>query len=313
MLRSFLVPFLTDPLEASFFVRALLGGSLAAVLCACVGTWVVLRGMAFLGEALAHGILPGVAVSVLLGFPPVAGAAVSAAVMAVGVRTLTKRTRLSNDTAIGILFVGMLALGIAIVSKSGSFAVDVTAMLFGDVLAIGPAALWLIGTALALAVAGLAVYHRGFTALAFDERKAFTLGLRPERASLALIALVALAVIASYQAIGTLLVTALLLAPPAAASLTRKSVVGIMALGSTIGIAAVVVGLYASWHLSIAAGPVIALAAVLSVAVASALRPVRRRRVSARPPAQSPSQSLAQSPAPAPAPAESAPSCPTHA
>ncbi|WP_271986348.1 zinc ABC transporter permease AztB [Pseudoclavibacter terrae] len=301
MLRSFLVPFLTDPLEASFFARALIGGSLAAVLCACVGTWVVLRGMAFLGEALAHGILPGVALSVLLGFPPVAGAAASAAVMAVGVRTLTKRTRLSNDTAIGILFVGMLALGIAIVSRSGSFAVDVTAMLFGDVLAIGPAELLLIGAALVLAVAGLAFFHRGFTALAFDERKAHTLGLRPERASLALIGLVALAVIASYQAVGTLLVTALLLAPPAAASLTRKSVVGIMAFGSAIGVAAVVVGLYASWHLSIAAGPAIALAAVLSVAVAALVRPARLRGARARTSSEST------------APAESVTSCPAHA
>lgn len=301
MLRSFLVSFFTDPLEASFFARALLGGCLAATLCACVGTWVVLRGMAFLGEALAHGILPGVAVSVLLGFPPVAGAAVSAAVMAVGVRTLTKRTHLSNDTAIGILFVGMLALGIAIVSKSGSFAVDVTAMLFGDVLAIGPAELCLIGAALALAIAGLAIFQRSFTALAFDERKAFTLGLRPGRASFALIALVALAVIASYQAIGTLLVTALLLAPPAAASLSRKSVVGIMALGSAIGSTCVAVGLYASWHLSIAAGPAVALAAVLSVAVASVLRPAGRRRATSHTSPQSA------------APAESDPSCPAHA
>ncbi len=297
MLRSFLVPFLTDPLEASFFARALLGGSLAAVLCACVGTWVVLRGMAFLGEALAHGILPGVAISVLLGLPPVAGASVSAAVMAVGVRTLTKRTRLSTDTAIGILFVGMLALGIAIVSRSGSFAVDVTAMLFGDVLAIGPGELWLIGAALALAAAGLTLCHRPFTALAFDERKAFTLGLRPERASLALIALVAVAVIASYQTIGTLLVTALLLAPPAAASLSRKSVVGIMALGSAIGIVSVVVGLYASWHLAIAAGPAVALTAVISVGVASVLRAPRSSRPLSR----------------TTAPAESDQSCPAHA
>lgn len=297
MLRSFPVPFLTDPLEASFFARALLGGSLAAVLCACVGTWVVLRGMAFLGEALAHGILPGVAVSVLLGLPPVAGASVSAAVMAVGVRTLTKRTRLSNDTAIGILFVGMLALGIAIVSRSGSFAVDVTAMLFGDVLAIGPGELWLIGAALAIAAAGLALCHRPFTALAFDERKAFTLGLRPERASLALIALVAVAVIASYQTIGTLLVTALLLAPPAAASLSRKSVVGIMALGSAIGVASVVVGLYASWHLAIAAGPAIALAAVISVGVASVLHAPQSSRPLLR----------------TTAPSESDQSCPAHA
>ncbi len=127
---------LTDPFSVDFMLRALGGGTLAAVLCAVVGTWVLVRGMAFLGEALAHGMLPGVAVATLTGIPAVLGAAVSAGVMVVGVGALRRRARLSYDTSIGLLFVGMLALGVIIVSSSRSFATDVTAILFGDVLAV---------------------------------------------------------------------------------------------------------------------------------------------------------------------------------
>ncbi|WP_261974850.1 metal ABC transporter permease, partial [Curtobacterium sp. B18] len=116
---------LTDPLSVDFMVRALVGGGLAAVLCAVVGTWVLVRGMAFLGEALSHGMLPGVAIASLTGFPVVLGAAVSAAVMVLGVGALRRRARLSYDTSIGLLFVGMLALGVIIVSSSRSFATDV--------------------------------------------------------------------------------------------------------------------------------------------------------------------------------------------
>ncbi|WP_163023919.1 metal ABC transporter permease, partial [Pseudomonas viridiflava] len=109
---------LTDPFSVDFMVRALVGGSLAAVLCAVVGTWVLVRGMAFLGEALSHGMLPGVAIATLTGIPPVLGAAVSAGVMVLGVGALRRRARLPYDTSIGLLFVGMLALGVIIVSSS---------------------------------------------------------------------------------------------------------------------------------------------------------------------------------------------------
>ncbi len=125
---------LLDPLTVSFVQRALLAGMLVSVLCGLVGTWVVLRGMAFMSEAISHGMLPGVAVAYLAGANLLVGAAASAVVMILGVAWVSKNSRLSEDTGIGLLFVGMLALGVVIVSRARSFAVDLTAFLFGDVL-----------------------------------------------------------------------------------------------------------------------------------------------------------------------------------
>lgn len=276
---------LLAPFETAFFGRALVGGVLAAAICAIAGTWVVARGMAFLGEALGHGMLPGVAVATLLGGSPLAGAAVSAALMAVGIGWLTRRARLRDDTAIGIAFVGMLALGVVFVSHSASFATDATAILFGDVLAIQHGDLLALGIGLAATAALALALHRPILALAFDERIAATLGLRPGLARIGLVALVTIAVVASYQAVGTLLVVALLVAPPAAAAVWSRSILGTMAGGAGVGALAVAVGLIASWHLGTAAGASIAIVAVLAFAASSALRALLdlRSRDGARP------------------------------
>jgi len=268
------VTWLTDPFSVDFMVRALVGGSLAAVLCAVVGTWVLVRGMAFLGEALSHGMLPGVAIATLTGIPPVLGAAVSAGVMVLGVGALRRRARLSYDTSIGLLFVGMLALGVIIVSSSRSFATDVTAILFGDVLAVTRADVGGLAIAAAVALAVAVAFHRPFTALAFDTRKAATLGLHPRLAEVVLIGLVTLAVVASYRAVGTLLVVGLLLAPAAAARAWTRHVASTMLLGAGIGAAAVLVGLLVSWHAGTAAGASIAAVAVGGVVVSRALAAV---------------------------------------
>jgi ABC-type Mn2+/Zn2+ transport system permease subunit len=268
------VTWLTDPFSVDFMVRALLGGSLAAVLCAVVGTWVLVRGMAFLGEALSHGMLPGVATATLTGIPPVLGAAVSAGVMVLGVGALRRRARLSYDTSIGLLFVGMLALGVIIVSSSRSFATDVTAILFGDVLAVTRADVGGLAIAAAVALAVAVTFHRPFTALAFDARKATTLGLHPRLAEVVLIALVTLAVVASYRAVGTLLVVGLLLAPAAAARAWTRHVASTMLLGAGIGAVAVLIGLLVSWHAGTAAGASIAAVAVGGVVVSRTLAAV---------------------------------------
>jgi zinc/manganese transport system permease protein/manganese/iron transport system permease protein len=294
------VTWLTDPFSVDFMLRALAGGTLAAVLCAVVGTWVLVRGMAFLGEALAHGMLPGVAVATLTGIPAVFGAAVSAGVMVLGVGVLRRRARLSYDTSIGLLFVGMLALGVIIVSSSRSFATDVTAILFGDVLAVTRADLGGLAIAVVVALVLAAVFHRPFTAAAFDARKATTLGLRPRLAEVVLVGLVTLAVVASYRAVGTLLVVGLLLAPAAAARAWTKHVGSTMLLAAGIGTVAVAVGLLVSWHLGTAAGASIAAVAVGSVAVSRALAALRPRVSGPRPTTRTPA------PAPAPAPREAA-------
>ena len=176
---------LPSPFAADFLLRALAGGALVAVICAIVGTWVVVRGMAFLGEAIGHGVLPGVAVATLLGVPVLWGAAVSAAAMSTTIGLLQRRGRLSYDTSIGLLFVGMLSAGVIIVSHSRSFATDATTMLFGDILAIGGLRHPHPRAALAVVLVTATVFHRSFVAAAFDTRIAHTLGLRPRLAQIA--------------------------------------------------------------------------------------------------------------------------------
>jgi zinc/manganese transport system permease protein len=270
-----------DAFAPAFMQRALLGGLLVALLCAIAGTWVVVRGTAFLGEAMAHGMLPGVAIATIAGLNPVAGAAVSALAMAVGVGTLVRRGRVGHDAAIGVLFVGMLALGVVIVSAHRAFPVDLTAILFGDVLAIRAPQLLLLAVALVVAGAIALLLHRAFLALAFDERIAQTLRLRPRVAELALLALLAGAIVVSYQAVGSLLVVGMLVAPPVAAAVWARRVPTIMLGAALVGVVAVLVGLLASWHLGTAAGASIALAAAV-LAVLSAAAGAVRRRVGAR-------------------------------
>lgn len=251
-----------DALGTAFFARALVGGALVAIICGVVGTWVVIRGMAFLGEALGHGMLPGVAVATLAGAPPMLGGAVTAALMSALIGALQRRGKLSYDTSIGLLFVAMLALGVIIVSHSGSFATDATALLFGDVLAISTADLLLLAIATALTIAVAAAGHRAFVALAFDPRIAQALGHRVRLAGAALTGLVTLAVVASAQAVGTLLVVALLLGPAVAATPWSRRIPDRMALAGVAGIAAVGLGLAVSWHAATAAGATIAISAI---------------------------------------------------
>ncbi len=272
MLEWLLVPF-----EVSFVRRALLAGLLVSLVCALVGTWVVLRGMAFLGEAMSHGLLPGVALASLTGQSVLLGAAVSAGVMAGGVALLGRSRLVSRDTAIGLLFVGMLSIGVIIVSHSESFAVDLTGFLFGDVLAVGPSDLWQLVIALGIAVVVSLLGHRAFVALAFDPRKARTLGLRPAVAHAVLLALVTLAIVASFRVVGTLLVFGLLIAPPAAAVLWARRVGTIMLGAAVAGSVSTVAGLVVSWHAGTAAGATISAVAVSLFFVSALASHVRGR------------------------------------
>ena len=260
------MPFLStavlEPFSLDFVQRALVGGGLVAILCGVVGTWVVVRGMAFLGEALAHGMLPGVALATVLGAPVLVGGALSAVVMSLGVAALQRRGRLSYDTSIGLLFVAMLALGVVVISHSGSFATDATSILFGDVLAITTADLGLLAGATTVGVGLAAAFHRPLLALALDPRLAAVLGLGPRSAQAVLVGLVTLAVVASYQAVGSLLVVGLLLAPAVAAGHWTSRLPTRMVLSAVIGVLAVAVGLLVSWHAATAAGASIAATAI---------------------------------------------------
>lgn len=280
------MPLLLEPFAAEFFARALCGGVLVAVICGVVGTWVVIRGMAFLGEAIGHGMLPGVALATVLGAPVLLGAALSATAMSAAIGLLQRRGRLSYDTSIGLLFVAMLSLGVIIVSHSRSFATDATALLFGDILAIRPDDIAALAIAVVVTVGVSAGFHRSFVATAFDARIARTLALRPQLAHVVLVALVTVAVVASYQAVGTLLVVGLLLAPTVAARAWTTRIPTTMVVSTVFGAAAVLLGLLMSWHVATAAGPSIAITAVLLAAVSATARSVLTRTTRRRHPAE---------------------------
>lgn len=282
LISASLLSVLIEPLTTQFMFQAFVGGSLVAIICAVAGTWVIIRGMAFLGESLGHGMLPGVALATVLGFPVLLGAALSAATMAAILGALQRKGRLSYDSSIGLVFVGMLSLGIIVVSHSRSFATDATSMLFGDILAITPGDILVLCLALMLTVGIAVMFHRAFTAVAFDARIAQSLGLKPQRAQLMLVVLVSVAVIASFQAVGTLLVVGLLLAPVIAANRWTRRIPTTMAVAAVFGVAAVYGGLMVSWYWGTAAGASISMVAILLAglsALAATVVLARNKRV----------------------------------
>jgi manganese/iron transport system permease protein len=274
-----------DAFSTDLTRRALLGGLLAATTTALIGTWVVVRGLAFFGDAMAHGVLPGIALAAIWGYDLTLGAIVSAVVMVGGINVVHRTTRLPEDTGIGLLFVGMLAAGVVIISRESTYAGDLTAFLFGDVLAVRAPELRLEAIALAVTLVGVVVGHRAFLALACGRDKAAALGLRPGLAHAAMLGLLALAVVSSFRAVGTLLVFGLLVAPPAAATLIARRLPTIMVTAVGLGWLAVVVGLTVSYHADTAASASVAATAVaiffVLLAATEARRLVRRRRPTA--------------------------------
>lgn len=274
-----LINWFVNPFTANVFMRnALWASILVALVCAVSGTYVVLRGLAFIGDALAHGVIPGIAIALLAGVSGVVGAAVSAAVMMGGVTLITRRSRLSGDTAIGLLFVGMLALGVIVTSRSESFVGDITRILFGELLGVTTRDLW--WQAAAFAVVGLVarVSHRPFVLMSLDEGLARTSGFSPSLFHGLLLAIVGLTVVASFRTVGTLLVLGMLIAPAASGALLARRVSTMMALAAAYGIAAGYLGLLASYHFDLASGSSIVFVAVVLFGVTAAARSVVRRR-----------------------------------
>jgi len=275
-----------DPFTTNAFMRsALWAGLLAVLTTSVVGTWVVLRGMSFLGDALAHGVLPGIAIAFVLGFSTTLGAFVAAIVMVAGIQLIKSHSPFPEDTSIGVLFVGFLALAVVIMSSnSGSYAGDLNRFLFGSVTGIDNGDLWRQGIAAAVSVGGVILFYRAFLVMTFDQAKAQLLGLRPRLAYAGLLALLALSIVASFEAVGNLLVFAFLIAPPAAASLIVRRVPLVMATAVLIGAVSVVVGLLISFHNDTAASATMALATVVlflvvltARAAANAVRLMRPR------------------------------------
>jgi manganese/iron transport system permease protein len=278
--------FFADAFASDITRRALVGGLVAATTTSLIGTWVVVRGLSFFGDAMAHGVLPGIALAVIWSFNVTLGALVSAAVMVLGINLVHRTTRLSDDTGIGLLFVGMLALGVVIISRTDTFAGDLTSFLFGDVLGVSDDAIRVGLVALAVTIVGLVLGHRSFLALAVNRDKATTLGLRPGVAHAVMLMLLALAIVASFRVVGTLLVFGLLVAPPASAVLLVRRIPVAMAVAVVFGWSSVVLGLTISYHADTAASATMAGLAVaqffvvlIATETVGAVRSRRRRPV----------------------------------
>ncbi|MBN1922350.1 MAG: metal ABC transporter permease [Anaerolineae bacterium] len=254
---------LTEPLQYAFMLRGLIAVIMVGVVCAVVGSFVVLRGMAFLGDALAHAILPGVAVGYL-----VSGGArgalfwwgLGAAVFtALGIGAIGKGSQVKEDTAIGIIFAGMFALGIALISSVRSYAVDLSHFLFGDVLGVAAHDLWLIGIFGGLVLLIILTLYKEFTVLSFDPVLVVTLRMPATLLHYLLLVLIALAIVVSLQTVGVALMVAMLVTPAATAFLLTRRLSRMIALAALIGASAGIIGLYLSYYVSVASGAAIVL------------------------------------------------------
>ncbi len=272
-----------EPFSLGFQQRALLGGAVAGLMCSVVGTWLVLRGMSFFGDAFVHGIIPGIAAAVVLDFSPMLGAVVAALVMVAGIELVHRQTALKEDTGIGLLFVGMLALGVVIISTSDTYAGSLTAILFGDALGVTLTDIIRSAVLAGVVVAVTLVLYRPLLALSFDRSKAEALGMRPGRTHALLLALIAVAVIGSYQSVGTLLVFGLLVGPPATAALVARTVPMMMVLSIAVSLVSVWLGLVLSFHLGIAGSASMALVPVLLFFVTLAVTRLWRWRQAQHP------------------------------
>lgn len=270
----FITPFSSN----GFMTQALIAGILVSIACAIAGTFVILRGLAFIGDALGHGVLPGIAVAILVGFPGIIGAAVGAAFMIGGITVITQRSRLSSDTAIGLLFVGMLSLGVIIVSRSNSFTGDLTRILFGEILGIGIPAIiiQLIATIVIIVIA--IVCARPFLLLSFDPEQAQVAGFSSKLYHNIMLFMIAITVIASFQTVGTLLVFGLLIAPAGAGALLARQIKSMMAWAVIFGVISMYLGLLISYHFNLAAGAAIILVTVVIFFIVFIIQNMRTQR-----------------------------------
>lgn len=259
-------------------LQALIAGILVSIACAIAGTFVILRGLAFIGDAIGHGVLPGIALAILFGFQGIIGAAISALFMIGGITLITQRSRLSSDTAIGLLFVGMLSLGVVIVSRSNSFSGDLTRILFGEILGISRSdiTVQLVATTVIAAIA--VICARPFLLLSFDPEQAEVAGFSVRLFHNIMLLMVAATIIVSFQTVGTLLVFGLLIAPAGSGALLARRIEAMMMWAALFGILSMYFGLLISYHFNLAAGAAIILVAVIIFFIIFIIQNLRQRQ-----------------------------------
>lgn len=269
---------LFDPfIRFSFMRNSLLAVVLVGLVCAPIGAYVVLRRMAFIGDALAHTILPGIIAAYLSGANLFIGATLAGLATAFGIGWLSRRQAVREDTAIGVIFTAMFALGILLMSTLRSFR-DFTHILFGNILGITPEDLLMMALVAVIVIVALILFHKELELSSFDPVHAEVIGLRPDRIRYGLLFLLALSVVTAIQAVGVVLTSALLVTPAAAASLLTTRLPRMMVLAAIIAVASGVIGLYLSYLTSVSSGAAIVLTCTAFFGAAWAVQGYRRRR-----------------------------------
>ena len=267
------IGWILEPLSYSFIARALLAAIAVGIVCSVLGTYIVLRGMAFLGDALAHTILPGVVVAFLLGWPLALGALAMGILTALGIGALTSRGVVKEDTAIGVIFAGFFALGVAMLSATGNYTIDLAHFLFGNLLGVTVTDLLLTLILGGLVLLLIFLFYKEFLVISFDPVLATTLRLPTTMLRYLMLVLIAVTIVVALQVVGIALMLAMLVTPAAAASLLTRRLPSMMVVAAIIGAASGVIGIYTSFYLDIASGPAVVLAATTIFALAFLFAP----------------------------------------
>jgi manganese/iron transport system permease protein len=252
---------LLEPLQYAFMTRAFAASVIVGVLCAVMGTYVVLRGMAFLGDALAHAILPGVAIAYLLQGNLMTGALIAALVIALTIWLFSRQGTIKEDTAIGVLFAAALSLGVALISSMKTYAVDLSHILFGDVLGVSSANLWLTAGLGLVVLTTVALLYKPFLVISFDPVLAATMRLPADLLRALMLVLLALTVVVSLQTVGVGLAAAMLVTPAATAFLLTRRLLPMMLIAGLLGALSSIIGLYVSYYGNVISGAAIVLTA----------------------------------------------------
>ena len=267
-----MIDYILGPFQYGFMVRALIVSVLVGVMCPILGAYVITRGRAFMGDALAHSVLPGMVVAFLLGISPFFAAVPAGIVIALLMGTVSRRTGISEDTSIGIVFAGMFALGLVMLSRATSVNVNIEDLLLGQVLGVTQNDVYVSVALTALVLIGLYAFHRQLVYTTFDEVGASVVGIKTNLIEYVLLALLALVIVIGIQAAGIVLVMAMLVTPAATGYLLARRFVGVMIIGALVGAASAIVGLYLSFHADLPSGPSMALLATLMFTIAAVFK-----------------------------------------
>jgi manganese/iron transport system permease protein len=266
---------LWEPLSYGFMVRGLLAAIMVGVICPVIGCYMILRGMSFFGDALSHAILPGIVLTYLLSLPLALGALVAGITAALLIGAISQRGNVQEDTAIGIVFAGSFALGVALMSTVNGYAVDLSHILFGDVLGVTTRDLWLTLALGIIVLATVGAFYKELLVLTFDPTLALVLRLPARFLRYLLFVLIAVTIVVSLQTVGISLMLAMLVTPAAAAQLLTRRLPAMMAVAALIGVAGNVIGLYLSFYINIASGPAMVLVATTLFALVFLFAPQR--------------------------------------